>query len=69
MICPFSGTDSGLESQALGRWPLETSKLWASVDMASSISSGLPGVNVREGFRSVQSASCNFAKVQEESPV
>lgn len=36
--------------------------------MASSMSSGLPEANVGEGFRSMQSASCNFAKVQEESP-
>lgn len=33
------------------------------------MSSGLPEVNVGEGFRSVQSASGNFAKVQEGSPV
>lgn len=69
MSCPVSGIDSGLESQAWGRWPLETSKCWASVDMASSMSSGLPEVNVGEGCRSLESGACNFAKVHEESPV
>lgn len=37
--------------------------------MASSMSSGLPEVNVREGFRPMESGSCNFAKVQEEAPL
>lgn len=48
---------------------METSKCWASVDTASSVSSGLTDVNVGEGCKSMESGSCNFAKVQEESPV
>jgi hypothetical protein len=72
--CPVSGVDSGLESQTLGRWPLETSKCWASLGTArkpkeASVSSGLPEVNTDEGCRSVESGSYSLAKVQEESPI
>lgn len=71
--CPASGGDSGLESQASGRCPLERSKCWPSLGMSgkpeeASVSSGLPGVNVQGGWRSTESGSHTRAKVQEEAP-
>ena len=71
--CPVRGVDSEPESQAWGRCPLERSKCWPSLGTsgepeAASMSSGLPGVNPDEGWRSKESGSHSRATVQEDAP-
>lgn len=72
--CPVSTGDSGLASHTWGRCPLERSKCWLSLGTSgkpevASESSGLPGVNVEGGWRSLESGSHNLAKVHGEAPV